>query len=177
MASTSTNKQPLLIDRPLFEVASVGEAAALSTPGNLRSLVPAGLKPLADSGHDGCCIDSITAIAPEVSITPSRILVVASRQSTAATLNAFNAWPVAHAPFLSAELGQRTNLPLLPLLAPVPNLASPAATVAAYPGELDKKTTGLLLSGGWYLYAGVDVILQSGVGPSQAIVVIQGGYY
>ncbi len=177
MASTSTNKQPLLIDRPLFEVVSVGEAAALSTPGNLRSLVPAGFKPLAGSGSDGCCVDSITAIAPETGITPSRILVVASRQSSPAALNAFNAWPVAHASLLSAEIGQRTNLPLLPLLAPVPNLASPAATVAAYPGELDKKTTGLLLSGGWYLYVGVDVILQSGVGPSQAIVVVQGGYF
>lgn len=177
MASTSTNKQPLLIDRPLFEVVSVGEAAALTTPGNLRSLAPAGLKPLADTGRDGCMIDSIMALAPEVGITASRILVVASRQSTPATLNSFNAWPIAHAPFLSAELGQRTNLPLLPLLAPVPNLASPAATVAAYPGELDKKTTGLLLPGGFYLYVGSDVILQSGVGPSQAVVMIQGGYY
>lgn len=177
MASTSTNKQPLLIDRPLFEVVSVGEAAALTAPGNLRSLAPAGLKPFVDTGREGCCIDSITALAPEVGITASRILVVASRQSTPATLNAFNAWPVAHAPFLSAEVGQRTNLPLLPLLAPVPNLASPAATVAAYPGELDKKTTGLILPGGWYLYTGSDVILQSGVGPSQAVVMIQGGYY
>ena len=177
MSSSSTNKQPLLIDRPLFEIVGVGEAAALSTPTNLRSLVPAGLRLLVDAGSDGCMIDSITAIAPETGITASRLLVVASKQSTAATLNNFNAWPVASADFLSVALGQRSNLPLLPLLAPVPNLASPAATVAAYPAELDKKNTGLLLPRGWYLYAGASVILQSGFGASQAIVVAQGGYF
>jgi hypothetical protein len=177
MSSSSTNKQPLLIDRPLFEVVGVGETAALSTPVNLRSLVPAGLRLFVDSGSDGCMIDSITAIAPETGITASRVIVVASKQSLAAALNASNAWPVASADFLSVTLGQRTNLSLLPLLAPVPNLASPAATVAAYPAELDKKNAGLILPGGWYLYAGVSVILQSSYGPSQAIVAAQGGYY
>ena len=177
MSSSSTNKQPLLIDRPLFEVVGVGETAALSTSLNLRTIVPAGLKLFVDSGGDGCMIDSITAIAPETGITASRIIIVASEQSTAATLNNSNAWPVTTADFLSASLGQRTNLPLLPLLAPVPNLASPAATVAAYPAELDKKNAGLILPRGWYLYAGASVVLQSGVGPSQAIIVAQGGFY
>jgi len=177
MSSSSTNKQPLLIDRPLFKIVGVGETAALSTPTNLRSLVPAGLRLLVDSGSDGCMIDSITAVAPETGITAARLIVVASEQSTAAGLNNSNAWTVASADFLSLSLGQRTNLPLLPLLAPVPNLASPAATVAAYPSELDKKNTGLILPRGWYLYAGASVILQSSFGPSQAIVAAQGGFY
>ena len=177
MSSSSTNKQPMLVDRPLLAVVSVGEAAALVTATNLRTHAPAGLKELANGGDSGCCIDSITAVAPEAGITASRIVVFASRQANAALLNSANCWPIAGAALDSSAINQRTNIPLLPLLAPVPNLASPAATMATYPGELDKKNAGLLLPVGWYLYVGSSVILATGLGPSQAVVVAQGGYY
>ena len=48
MASSSTNKQPALIDRPLFNVISLGDAAALSAAANLRTPLPAGLQELVD---------------------------------------------------------------------------------------------------------------------------------
>jgi hypothetical protein len=68
-------------------------------------------------------------------------------------------------------------VPLLPLSVPVPNLAAAATVTAAFPSEIDKKNTGLMLPGDWRLYAGTDVVLQSGLGPSQVLVAIQGGYY
>ena len=176
MSSSSTNKQPMLVDRPMLGIVSVGDAACLTTPVNLRTPAPAGLRELVNGDADGGCIDSITVIAPEEGITASRVIVFASQQPSAVLLNAANCWVVAQAPLLSASIGERTHLPLLPLLVPVPNLASPAATVSAYPDEFEKKTTGLVLPRGWYLYAGVDVILATGLGPSQAIVIAQGGY-
>jgi hypothetical protein len=177
MGSSSTNKQPCLIDRPLFNVISVGEAACLAAAANLRTPLPAGLKELTDTGTDGCFIDSITVIAPEASLTVSKVVVFASRITTPSGLNPFNCFPVGWVAVNSASVGARANVPLLPLSVPVPNLAAAATVTAAFPSEIDKKNTGLMLPGDWRLYAGTDVVLQSGLGPSQVLVAIQGGYY
>jgi hypothetical protein len=177
MASTSTNKQPALIDRPLFNVISLGEAAALATAANLRTPLPAGLKELVNPGTDGCFVDSVTVIAPEGTLTASKVVLFASRITTPSGLNPFNCYPVGWAAVDSSSVGARVNVPLLPLSVPVPNLASPAATTEGYPSEVQKKNTGLMLPGDWRLYAGTDVILQSALGPSQVVVVVQGGHY
>jgi hypothetical protein len=177
MASSSTNKQPALIDRPLFNVISLGEAAALAAASNLRTPLPAGLKELVDPGTDGCFIDSVTVVAPESGLTVSKVVLFASRITTVSGLNPFNCFPIGMVAVNSSAVGNRANVPLLPLSVPVPNLASPAATTEGYPSEVEKKNTGLMLPGDWRLYAGVDVILQSGLGPSQVLVVAQGGYY
>merc|ERR1712072_1138001 len=63
---------------------------------------------------------------------------------------------VAGATIGSTAKGDRTNVPLPALSVPVPNLASPAATVNSYPNELEKKNTGLYIPSGALLYVGVD---------------------
>ena len=177
MASSSTNKQPALIDRPLFNVISLGDAAALSAAANLRTPLPAGLQELVDPGTDGCFIDSVTVVAPEASLTVSKVVLFASRITTTSGLNVSNCFPIGMVAVNSSAVGNRANVPLLPLSVPVPNLAAAATTTAAFPSETEKKNTGLLLPGDWRIYAGVDVVLQSGLGPSQVLVVVQGGYY
>jgi hypothetical protein len=177
MSSTSTNKQPLMIDRPLLAIASVGETACLATASNLNTPAVAGLQELVNPGADGACIDSITAIATEASLTSARIIVFASRITNVALLNSSNCYVIGSAALGSTTVGEITNIPLLPLLAPVPSLASPAATMEEYPGELDKKTTGLLVPTDWRLYVGSSVALLSGVGPARVMVIAQGGYY
>ena len=177
MASTSTNKQPCLIDRPFLKAISVGEAAALSSAGNLRSLLPAGLKELVNPLEDGCFVDSVTVVAPETGLTASKVILFASRITVVSGLNPFNCYPIGMVAVDSAAVGARVNVPLLPVSVPVPNLASPAQTTEGYPTEVEKKNTGLMLPGDWRIYAGVDVVLQSGVGPSQVLVIAQGGHY
>lgn len=177
MTTTGTNKQPMLVDRPLLEIVQVGAVAALTTPSNLNTPVPAGLTLLVSPGLSGCCIDSITAVATEASITASRIVIFASRIGNSALLTNVNAWCIGQADLVSSQIGSRTNIPLLPLLAPVPNLATPTAASIGLPGELDKKTTGLLIPSDWYLYAGASVVLQAGAQPARVNVIAQGGYY
>lgn len=173
MSSSSTNKQPCLIDRPLLGIVSVGATAALGTPANLNTPLAAGLQQLCSSGSDGACVDSITGIATEAAITASRLLVFASQQVAPSLLNTTNCWLVGQAPLVSSTVGARTIIPLLSVLVPVPAVGAPDTAAT----ESDKKNTALLLPGGWYLYAGSDVILQSGAGPARVILIAQGGLY
>jgi hypothetical protein len=59
----------------------------------------------------------------------------------------------------------------------VPQLAGPAATLATYPSETDKKNTGLYIPCGKYLYVGTDVALFSPVASSRVNVIAQGGFF
>lgn len=177
MSSSSTNKQPLLVDRPLLEVVLVGATPALVTSTNLLTPTPAGLARLVSPGPDGSIVDSITVIAPQASITAANLIVFASIAASAALITAANTYPIAMAAIGSASMGQRTNVPLLPLLVPVPNLASPAATMATYPTEFEKKNTGLYVPSGKYLYVGTDVALSASAVSTNVIVVAQGGHY
>lgn len=177
MSSTSTNKQPLMVDRPLLEVASVGTVAALTIPTNFRTPTPAGVAMLVSPGQDGCVIDSITVVAPQASLTTANLLVFVSTAASEALVTALNTQCVTSVAIGSATAGQRSNVPLLPLSVPVPNLASPAATMATYPGEFDKKNTGLYVPYGKFVYVGTDVALFVSAISSQVTVVAQGGHF
>lgn len=177
MASTSTNKQPLLIDRPLHQTVTLGNVAALTTSTDLNTPTGAGMQLLVDGGADGVLLDSVSILALQASITASMVLLFLSSSSTSAGITPQNSSFIAGAVIASATKGQRTNISLPALSVPVPSLASPAATAAEYPSETDKKNTGLFVPGGRYLYAGVDVILTAPSSTARVVVAAQGGYY
>ena len=79
MATTSSNKMPLLVDRPLHAFATIGGTAALTSATDLNTPSSAGCTLLVDcSGNDGAIIDSLSIIANEASTTASNVIVFLS---------------------------------------------------------------------------------------------------
>jgi len=179
MASSSTNKMPLLVDRPLSSWATIGATAGLTSATNFNTPSGPGLTLLVDcSSNDGAMVDSLSLVVTEASTTTSTVLVFMSVAATTAAVTAGNTALVASVAIpVGSTAGQRVNIPLLPLTVPVPNLASPAATMATYPAETDKKNTGLLVPSGALLYAGVSAALTMPSTATRVHVVAQGGFY
>lgn len=178
MASTSTSKQAMLVDRPLLSFARIGTAACLSSSTNLNTIVGTGCVLLVDcSANDGAVIDSLTLIENESNVTASRTCVFISVAPSAALITNLNTAYVTGVTINGGgTMGTRTNIPLPPLSVPVPCLASPAASVAAYPDEVEKKNTGLYVPSGALLYVGTDVTLTNPAA-TQLTVIAQGGFY
>ena len=179
MASSATNKQPLLVDRPLHEFQIIGGVAALSSATNYTSIIPSALSLLVDcSSNDGAVIDSLSILITEASTTQSSVLVFVSSAPSAGGITAANTAYIAGATIPGGNTaGQRINIPLPPLSVPVPSLASPAATMAAYPTETDKKNTGLYVPADRTLYVGVTAALSAPSAATRVIVAAQGGYF
>ena len=178
MSSTSTNKAPLLVDRPLHSFATIGSAAALTSSTNFASVSGAGCTMLVDcSGNDGAIIDSLSIVATEASTTGSSVLVFISTAPSATLITTINTACVASGVIASSSAGQRTNISLPPLCVPVPNLGSPAATMATYPTETDKKNTGLYVPSGALIYVGVSAALSAPSAATRVHVFAQGGFY
>lgn len=179
MATSSSNKMPLLVDRPLHSWAVVGSPAALVSATNANTPSGAGMQLLVDcSGNDGAVVDSVSVVVTEANTTTSRVLLFMSVAYTPASVNATNTALVASVSIPgSSTLGQRVNVALPPLSVPVPNLASPAATMATYPSETDKKNTGLYIPSGAVLYTGVDAALSAPSASTRVLVFAQGGFF
>ena len=178
MATSSSNKMPLLVDRPLHSFATVGGAAALTTASNFNTPSGGGCVLLVDClSNDGAVVDSISIIANEASTTASKVLVFLSIAASAASITSANTVCVANATISSSAVGDRTNISLPPLSVPVPNLASPAATAAAYPSETDKKNTGLYVPSGATLFVGVSAALTAPSAATRVHVFAQGGFF
>ena len=178
MATSSSNKMPLLVDRPMHSFATVGGTAAISTATNLNTPSAAGCVLLVDcSGNDGAVIDSLSILALEANTTARAVLAFLSTATTAASVTTANTAYVAGATIGSSAKGDRTNVPLPALSVPVPNLASPAATMASYPNELEKKNTGLYIPSGALLYVGVDQAIAAPSANTRVHVFAQGGFF
>ena len=178
MASTSSNKMPLLVDRPLHSFAIIGGTAALTTATNFNTPASAGCTVLVDcSSNDGAIVDSLSIIANETATSAKIVLAFLSTATTASAITATNTACVASAAIGSTAAGDRTNIPLPPLTVPVPNLASPAATMAAYPTETDKKNTGLYVPSSALLYVGVSEALTAPASTTRVHVFAQGGFF
>ena len=178
MATSSSNKMPLLVDRPLHSFATVGGAAALTTATNFNTPSGGGCVLLVDClGNDGAVVDSISIVANEASTTASKVLVFLSVAGSAASITSANTVWVASATIGSTAAGDRTNISLPALSVPVPNLASPAATVAAYPSETDKKNTGLYVPSGATVYVGVSAALTAPSAATRVHIFAQGGFF
>ena len=170
---------PLLVDRPLLSWATIGGVPGLVTSTNLNTPNGAGLTMLVDcSGNDGAVVDSLSTIITEASTTTVMVLAFMSVATSTAAVTPNNTALGASAMLPGGNTaGQRINLSLLPMSVPVPNLASPAATVAAYPTETDKKNTGLFVPSGAVLYVGVNSAISAPSSTTRIHVVAQGGFY
>tara|TARA_B100001250_G_scaffold411805_1_gene441340 strand:+ start:1572 stop:2108 length:537 start_codon:yes stop_codon:yes gene_type:complete len=178
MATSSSNKMPLLVDRPMHSFATIGGTAALTTATNLNTPGTAGCVLLVDcSGNDGAVVDSLSILALEANTTARAVLAFLSTATTAASITTANTAYVAGATIGSTAKGDRTNVPLPALSVPVPNLASPAATVNSYPNELEKKNTGLYIPSGALLYVGVDQAIAAPSANTRVHVFAQGGFF
>jgi len=178
MASTSSNKMPLLVDRPLHSFASIGGTAALTTAANYNTPASAGCVLLVDcSANDGAVIDSLSIISTEAATSAKVVLAFLSTATTSANITVANTVVVASGAIGTTAAGERVNIALPALTVPVPNLASPAATVAAYPSETDKKNTGLYVPSGALLYVGVSEALTAPASTTRVHVFAQGGFF
>lgn len=179
MAASSTNKMPLLIDRPLHSFASIGGTAALSTASNYNTVTGNGCVLLVDcTSNDGAVVDSISVVANEAStqITGSaavEVLVFLSLATTTATITTTNTLCVAAATISTAiGLGSRTNIALPALSVPVPNLGGDSSLT-----ETDKKNTGLYIPSGATLYVGTQATIASPSANTRLNVFAQGGFF
>lgn len=173
MATSSSNKMPLLVDRPLHSFATVGGAAALTTATNFNTPSGGGCVLLVDClGNDGAVVDSISVIANEASTTASKVLIFLSIAGSAASITAANTVCVANATISSSAAGERTNISLPPLCIPVPNLGADASV-----SETDKKNTGLYVPSGATLFVGVSAALTAPSSATRVHVFAQGGFF
>ena len=116
MATSSSNKMPLLVDRPLHSFATIGGASALTTATNFNTPSGGGCVLLVDClGNDGAVVDSISIIANEASTTASKVLVFLSIAGTAAGITPANTVCVANESISSSAAGERSNISLPPL--------------------------------------------------------------
>ena len=173
MSSSSTNKQPLLVDRPLHEWAVIGSVPALVDPLNFSSLLAAGCVELVNCmDSDGAVVDSLSVIANQASTSEVTLIAFLSASPSSQGISSLNTAAVASAAVLSAQAGQRTNVSLPPLSVPVPNLGGMAS-----PGETDKKGTGLYVPKGQVLYVGLDKQITLPTPINIINVFAQGGYF
>ena len=151
MATSSSNKMPLLVDRPLHSFATLGGAAALTDATNFNTPNGGGCVLLVDClSNDGAVVDSLSIVANEANTTASTVLI-----------------------FLSiAASGTRTNISLPPLTVPVPNIGGLTSV-----SETDKKNTGLYVPSGAVLYAGVSAALAAPSSSTRVHVFAQGGFF
>ena len=173
MATSSSNKMPLLVDRPLHSFATVGGAAALTTATNFNTPSGGGCVLLVDClSNDGAVVDSISIIANEANITPSKVLIFLSVSASAASITSANTVCVANETISSSVAGERTNISLPPLCIPVPNLGADSSV-----SEADKKNTGLYVPSGATLYVGVSAALAAPSSATRVHVFAQGGFF
>lgn len=173
MSSTSTNKQPLLIDRPLHEWVSLGATPALADSTNFASVIGGGCFSLVDCiDTDGAVIDSLSIIATQASTSAVSVLFFLSTAGTPFGITAENTAPVASAVIGSSAAGDRTNVSLPPLCIPVPNLGGETS-----PSETSKKNTGLYIPSGASLYVGLSAAIVAPSPATKVYVFAQGGYF
>ncbi len=164
MASTSTNKQPLLVDRPFFNAQVLGEVGGLLDPLNYNSPDPAGLVILADGGTDGTIIDSVTVASTQVSTDEHDVLLFMSTVNNPLMVQQQNTHYLTSVEIKSDDCGERVSMPLPEVLVPVPSNTS-------------VKNTAIYIPKNWTLYVGLSEALCSPDYTCRVVVYAQGGYY
>lgn len=173
MSSTSTNKQPLLVDRPLHDFAILGSTPCLSDPNDFSSLLGGGCALLVDcSGNDGAVVDSLSVIATQASTTGVYALFFLSTATTVLGISNTNTALVASALVGSVSVGERTNVALPPLTIPVPSLGGQTS-----PTEFTKKNTGVYVPAGLLLYTGINTAILAPTPATKINVFAQGGFF
>ena len=171
MATTSSNKMPLLVDRPLHSFASLGASAGLTTANNFNTPTTNVTLLVDCSTNDGAIIDSISLISNEASLTAVKVVAFLSVAPTPASVTALNTVAVAFAT-VGSSLGDRVNMSLPALCVPVPNLGGDTSV-----SEVDKKNTGLYVPSGATLYVGTSAAISAPSAASRVNVFAQGGFF
>ncbi len=166
MASTSTNKAPLLMDRPLLVIAKLDGTS--TPPGSVDPGSGTNAKLLVDcTNNDGALIEAIGLIRRTTDTAPAVALYLSTSSllvnSDALFLGAF-----AHQE-TDGEPGEIAFFPLLPLLAPVPHAGFGGPANADTPQFL-----GLRISRGLALWAACDVQTPATGAPN---IIVQGGFH
>jgi hypothetical protein len=171
MASSSTNKQPLLIDRPLMVVTrltSTTSPAAGADPGTGSN----GVLLVDCTANDGAVLDTIYLIqrvANDVSRVNLYISTSAHSLGVTSTGGNANAHFIGRVAFAASQLEGKTVEAQLPkLLAPVPHAG--ANNAAGEPAQF----RGLYIQAGQALWAAVDSVTAV---PNAPNIACQGGYY
>ena len=173
MATSSSNKMPLLVDRPLHSFATIGGAAGLTSATNFNTPNGGGCVLLVDCiSNDGAVVDSLSIIANEASTNSNQVLVFLSVAASSSSITSSNTVCVANATISSGSAGERTNIPLPPLCIPVPNLGGDTTV-----NETDKKNTGLYVPSGATLFVGVSAALTAPSTSTRVHVFAQGGFF
>jgi len=165
MASTSTNKQPALVDRPHFSAVTLGPVGGLLDPLNYNSPDPAGLFLLSDGGSDGTLIESVTIASTQKDTDEYDVLLFASTVNNPLMINAQNTFYIASETIKSEVCGETTQIPLPPAMVPVPHVGC------------EPKNTAIYLPKNWSLFCGLSQALCSPSFNCRVIVYAQGGYY
>ena len=165
MSSTSTNKQPLLVDRPHFAAVPLGPVAGLLDPLNYNSPDPAGLVVLSDGGNDGCLIESVTIASTQKDTDKHDVLLFMSTVSNPLMVNAQNTFYVGSETIVSTTCGETVEIPLPGALVPVPSVGD------------EPKNTALYIPKNWTLFCGLSEALCSPSYNCRVIVYAQGGYF
>lgn len=170
MAASSTNKQPLLIDRPLLTIASLRESTSPAggvEPGTGSS----GVLLVDCTNNDGAMIDSLWLIQRVDDDTTAVNLYISS---SGLSLGVTASGGSAGAQFLgrfrfgaSQKVGATVEFALPKLLAPVPHAGS---TAAGDPPQF----RGLYLQRGLALWAAANSTLAVATAPN---IGCQGGFY
>lgn len=170
MASSSTNKQPLLIDRPLFAIASLRDSTSPASgvePGTGSS----GVMLVDCTANDGAMIDSLWLIQRvDDDVTKVNLYISNSALSLGVTASggAASAHFLGRFGFAAPQKAGATAQMALPrILAPVPHAGSTAD------GELPQ-FRGLYLQRGLALWAAVNSATAIAAAPNIAC---QGGFY
>ena len=155
MASSSTNKQPLLIDRPLHVVSDLTDALVSSiafTGANTARMLVNGI------GTDGCLIEDIYLLSTGTTALTVNLYLSSSqdylRPTEGVYIGQFQSGSTA---------GERTEFTEMPrILAPVPVVGD------------EPQLRALYIPKGKVLWAGI----QSATAPTDAPVIgVQGGWY
>ena len=161
MASTATNKQPLLVDRVLHEVKDLAGSAVASGSGiaiggtNTAQLIIDG------TTEDGCLIEDIYAISRGVQYTINLYLSSASdflRPQQGIFVGTFTSG--------STSVGQRTEWTSMPkIVAPMPQTGT------------DTQFKALYIPKGKALWAAVELDDTKPTAPDAPLLGVQGGFY
>lgn len=173
MSSTSTNKQPLLVDRPLHRWATLGATPALTNSTNFSTIIGGGCVELVNCiDSDGAAIDSLSVVAMQSGTTPVVVLFFLSSSSTTFGITDANTALVASAVVGSTAAGERTHVSLPPLSVPVPNLGADTGL-----SDTAKKNTGIYIEKGQALYVGLNTAILAPTPATKIAVFAQGGYF
>ncbi len=176
MSSSSTNKQPLLVDRPLLEIVSL--TSATHAPGTTEPASgTVGVLLVDCTANDGACLDDIWLIQRrDNDTTPVSLFLSTSGQSLGVTA----AGGAAAASYLGrvvfgsgARAGATISWQAPRLLAPVPHAGGNVGYIVNGPTEVPQ-FRGLLLPRGKALWAAVESATAVANAPNIAC---QGGFY